>query len=1124
MARSIGAVEPAGRDIGAVQSAYTPLLYRGLVSRWSLDEASSTRFDSYGENDLTPTGSPGNTTGVSGSALLLTSDSQALSCPVGNLQSAANQDLTVSAWCLLNSKPVEGVVLSNDYPGYILRYNSSTDRLEWFFGTTNKVMADVLGSPATGVVYHLVGRYRASGSWIDFWVNGVYQGGTNITGAGAGGTIFYIGTRFGAGSNNGWADGWIDEVAVWNRYLSNADIETLYGLPSPLAAANAYWRLEEAAGADRVDSVGGLLLDELGGGTVGSGTGAVGQAAEFDTVNYLHVASNATLQAGDIDLTVAAWVRLDVDTDYRNAIYKWSGEYVLYFDPYWPGGKRFVWGVSSTGADFTGVGADTLGAPTVGVWYHLAGVHDAVNNLLKIYVNGVLDTQISYSLGINVGTAALLIGPSWDGGIDEVLIAKRAFSADDVAALYNGGSGLAYAGTPPGWPYADSLGAPDTVGGLRVWTMADGDLYQDSTLGTPATADTDPVGAWEDQTAFGEHLTQTTSGSRPLLKLAQLNGLPVVRFDGSNDYLSRVLSATIAQPGTVYLVGTVTVAGNYFMDGDSGGRWALADALGSAGSMGMYAGSVVEGVSSLPSTAVWTAVFNGASSELYKDGVLLASGDAGSQDLVKLFLGSRYSGTDPLNGDIAEVAVYDRVHGATRRATVIDGLTAKWIASGPAPFTATGTLTLGSVTISGSATFSAGTKTATGTLTLGHPTISGSATFTGTSFTGSGALAATKATVSGSASFSPGTKTATGTLTTGHPVLSGSATFSPGTHTGTGTLTLNHPTVSGSATFSAGTKTATGALTLGHPTLSGSATFTAPVYTATGTLTTSSATVSGTAAFATVVRQATGALSVTRVAVAGSATFVPKYTATGALVLGHPVLSGSATFAPPVYMATGTLTLGHVVVSGMATFIPKKTAAGDLVLGHPVISGVVGFEPSVGVGTGALVVGNAFIGGTATFVPDSGFDPPGDRGEFFAKPVQYARRISVKPNVYATRTFWSDPTMPAPTETLYMTDKESKTLGVSFAREGSVLDGEELTNPQVFIDPEPESNVLGEPEVIATGFKDSDGKIIKAGKGVKVRVQNVPAGTYTLTCRVATNSDPALEWACKLIVDESKGI
>jgi hypothetical protein len=51
-------------------------------------------------------------------------------------------------------------------------------------------------------------------------------------------------------------------------------------------------------------------------------------------------------------------------------------------------------------------------------------------------------------------------------------------------------------------------------------------------------ADNTAVSAWPDRSANNHTIQQTTSGSRPTFKLAQMNGNPVVQFDGSDDFLN----------------------------------------------------------------------------------------------------------------------------------------------------------------------------------------------------------------------------------------------------------------------------------------------------------------------------------------------------------------------------------------------------------------------------------------------------------------------------------------------------------------------------------------------------------------------------------------------------------
>lgn len=81
---------------------------------------------------------------------------------------------------------------------------------------------------------------------------------------------------------------------------------------------------------------------------------------------------------------------------------------------------------------------------------------------------------------------------------------------------------------------------------------SDGPFWQDSARTTPAVADGDPIGAWDDTSGNNRHALQATAGKRPLLKLGIVNGKPVVRFDGTDDTLVSTIVAAAAQ--TVVLV------------------------------------------------------------------------------------------------------------------------------------------------------------------------------------------------------------------------------------------------------------------------------------------------------------------------------------------------------------------------------------------------------------------------------------------------------------------------------------------------------------------------------------------------------------------------------------------
>jgi hypothetical protein len=87
------------------------------------------------------------------------------------------------------------------------------------------------------------------------------------------------------------------------------------------------------------------------------------------------------------------------------------------------------------------------------------------------------------------------------------------------------------------WPRVAA--APETISGLQLWLdAADPAVLFDATSGGSPVAAEGAVARWEDKSGNGRHATQATSGSRPLRKAAVQGGKDVLRFDGSDDFLS----------------------------------------------------------------------------------------------------------------------------------------------------------------------------------------------------------------------------------------------------------------------------------------------------------------------------------------------------------------------------------------------------------------------------------------------------------------------------------------------------------------------------------------------------------------------------------------------------------
>lgn len=249
--------------------------------------------------------------------------------------------------------------------------------------------------------------------------------------------------------------GFIDEVAIWNRVLSETEIQTIYDRQSqsfekqiwelPDSSDPAPWfdmtgnefllHLDETSG-DAVDSSPNSLVGTQAGGINQDMPGHLDRSAHFDgTDNEYDFGNNLGLQGSP--MTVSAWVYpRSFGDDFAGIISKFSssGNYLLSTRN--TGSVAFSIKGSGTTRTFQG--------PPIGIgqWSHLLVTQDNVTTG-KIYINGHLaaektdyditreDSGTSLRIGRNLNSGAY-----FDGFIDEVAIWSRLLSENEIRRLY----------------------------------------------------------------------------------------------------------------------------------------------------------------------------------------------------------------------------------------------------------------------------------------------------------------------------------------------------------------------------------------------------------------------------------------------------------------------------------------------------------------------------------------------------------------------------------------------------------------------------------------------------------------------------------------------------------------
>jgi hypothetical protein len=213
------------------------------------------------------------------------------------------------------------------------------------------------------------------------------------------------------------------------------------------------------------------------------------------------------------------------------------------------------------------------------------------------------------------------------------------------------------------------------------------------------------VKEWNDQSGNGHHAIQLATASQPTLRSAALNGLPVVRFDGVDDFLTFTLPINGLSGLSLFLVAANT------QDQNGGANFAEHAALfwnetqfWSATHLTPFQSSVTvrfgttqsgNGISVARPTSignaftVTAAIKNGTTDTLYVDGTLVASQGGkfssitGTRDTGNL--GRGYNDNTYFAGEIAEAVIYSRALTASEQQTLEQYLTTKYGLSTPPP-------------------------------------------------------------------------------------------------------------------------------------------------------------------------------------------------------------------------------------------------------------------------------------------------------------------------------------------------------------------------------------------------------------------------------------------------------
>jgi hypothetical protein len=309
--------------------------------------------------------------------------------------------------------------------------------------------------------------------------------------------------------------GQIDDFAVFGTALAEADVKKLATgtAPTALAASTkiaAYWDFNAPDTTANTVTSGmvahwgfdGNLQDSVKDfhGT-GKGTNALayadgkdgfGKALKLDgTDQYVDITggNENELEFPGGSMSIAGWFKVDAfDTEWQALLAKGEGSNYRIARRAATGTIAYAGGV--------GEGADDIPAVNDGQWHHFVAISDATTNKFgtALYVDGILHGIMADKPVLTANDKHLFIGENpealsrqFKGQLDDIAIWNRVLSADEVAVLYNGGTGTAISTLPQP---AAAVKATIARSGANVtisWSPAGGTLESSPTLGAGAT-------------------------------------------------------------------------------------------------------------------------------------------------------------------------------------------------------------------------------------------------------------------------------------------------------------------------------------------------------------------------------------------------------------------------------------------------------------------------------------------------------------------------------------------------------------------------------------------------------------------------------------------------------------
>ena len=385
---------------------------------------------------------------------------------------------TISFWVKVNALPAQGEVYLLSFGGWQERWKISLPSHGKPVFTTHPgfCCSDMdSGTPlSTGVWTHVAMVHDGSRNIIYF--NGAKVNEKNVAGA-LDVTGYPLGIGYDPIDKANYFNGALDEVALFDQALSDAEIATLYAAQStePTVAQGRVASYGfDGNGFDDTDF--GNHADVLTAATTTDRFGFGHAALLCDGTSSEVTASNAA-QLNSGTTTVSFWVKVNSLPANGEAFLLSYGGWQERWKISLPTHGKPVWTTNHSGGISDMDSGDGNALP-VGVWKHVVMVHDGTKD--KIFIDGALKGEKNVVGTLNSTTRPLGIGynpidgGNWfDGAFDDIQMYNYALTDAEVGALYTTQA------TFPGAP-SDLVARYDLNGNGRDASQFENDAHPDA--------------------------------------------------------------------------------------------------------------------------------------------------------------------------------------------------------------------------------------------------------------------------------------------------------------------------------------------------------------------------------------------------------------------------------------------------------------------------------------------------------------------------------------------------------------------------------------------------------------------------------------------------------------------